>query len=65
MKLADLFVALGENGFRELIRTISIGKLRTYQMYERFKTRAHLAKLNVEGLRKATPRFWSRISDGR
>jgi hypothetical protein len=63
MKLADLFIALGEEGFRELIRTISIGKLRTYQMYERLKTRAHLPKLNVEGLRKATPRFWSRLSE--
>ena len=64
MKTTDLFLASGETGFRELIRAISIGKLRTYQMYERMKTRAHLLKLNVEGLRKVTPRFWERISQG-
>ncbi|MCW5981649.1 MAG: hypothetical protein KIT09_26430 [Bryobacteraceae bacterium] len=64
MKLTDIFLALGENGFREVVRSISIGKLRTYQVYERLKTRAHLPKLNVEGLRKVAPRFWQRISEG-
>lgn len=64
MKLTDIFIALGENGFRELTRSISIGKLRTYQLYERLKTRAHLPKLNVEGLRKGAPRLWDRLSQG-
>jgi len=35
--------------------------LKTYQVYERFKLRAHLVKLNSESLRKAEPRFWARI----
>src|SRR5215510_13679334 len=42
---------------------ISIGKLKTYQVYEPFKVRAHLAKLNTESLRKATSRFWARLSE--
>lgn len=40
-----------------------MGKLRTYQMYESFKTRARLHKLNSENLRKAIPRFWARIGE--
>jgi hypothetical protein len=32
-------------------------------MYESFKTRSRLHKLNAENLRKATPRFWARIGE--
>ena len=64
MKLSEVYLKLGESGFGQLIRGISIGKLRTYQVYEGFKVRAHLAKLNTEALRKAVPRFWSRLSEG-
>jgi hypothetical protein len=46
-----------------MVRGMSIGKLKTYQMYEGFKVRAHLAKVNTESLRKAVPRFWTRISE--
>jgi hypothetical protein len=63
MQLAEIYLKLGESGFGQLIRGISIGKLKTYQVYEPFKVRAHLAKLNTESLRKATPRFWSRLSE--
>ena len=35
------------------MRGISIGKLRTYQLYESIKIRTHLAKLNTENLRYA------------
>jgi len=57
-------LSLGEDVFRELVRGISIGKLKTYQLYERFKTRARLVKLNFEALRKAEPKFWERIQSG-
>jgi len=63
MQLCDVFLELGEDRFSQLIRTISMGKLKTYQLYERFKTRSHLVKLNVETLRKAAPRLWTRLSD--
>jgi hypothetical protein len=43
------------------VRNISIGKLRTYQLYERFKTRTHLQKVNTESLRGAVPKFWTRL----
>jgi len=62
MQISDVYLGLGAEAFGQLIRTVSIGKLRTYQIYEGFKVRAHLHKLNTEALRKAVPRFWERIS---
>src|SRR5438046_3025271 len=64
MQLTEVFVSLGEDSFGELIRSISIGKLKTYQIYERIKTRTHLMKLNSDTLQKATHRLWSRLSEG-
>ena len=64
MQLSGVFLELGEPRLADLVKGISIGKLRTYQLYERFKIRTHLAKVNTENLRKAVPRFWQRFSDG-
>lgn len=64
MQLCGVFLALGPDLFRQLVRGVSIGKLKTYQVYERFKLRARLAKLNSEALRKAEPKFWARIEAG-
>ena len=64
MQMCGVFQALGQTNFHELVRGISIGKLRTYQVYERFKLRARLAKVNSESLRKAEGRFWARIEAG-
>jgi hypothetical protein len=63
MTVSDVFLQLGEERLRQLVRGISIGKLRTYQLYERFKIRTHLAKLNTENLRAALPRFWKRLEE--
>ena len=63
MPLTDVFLSIGEDGFGHVIHSISIGKLKTYQLYDRFKTRTHLAKLNSENLQKATPRLWARLSE--
>jgi hypothetical protein len=63
MQLSEVFLSLGEDTFTQLLRQISIGKLKTYQLYEGFKTHAHLAKVNTEGLRKGAPRFWSRLTE--
>jgi hypothetical protein len=62
MQLSGVFVELGEERLPLLLRGISIGKLKTYQLYERFKTRTHLAKVNTENLRKAAARFWARLN---
>jgi hypothetical protein len=64
MQLSGVFLALGQDVFRQLVCGISIGKLKTYQVYERFKLRTRLTKLNAEALRKAEPRFWARIEAG-
>lgn len=64
MRMCDVYLALGPEVFGKLIRGISIGKLKTFQVYERFKLRARLMKLNSESLRKAEPKFWARIEAG-
>ena len=61
MALSDVFLQLGEDHLRDLVRGISIGKLRTFQLYERFKTRTHLQKVNTENLRAAVPKFFKRL----
>jgi hypothetical protein len=63
MALTDVFVSLGEDGFSQLLRGVSMGKLKTYQLYDRFKTRTHLVKLNSENLQKASPRLWARLAE--
>jgi hypothetical protein len=64
MQISAVYLGLGEDAFAKLIRGISIGKLKTYQIYEGFKIRTHLSKVNTEGLRKGIPKFWERISAG-
>jgi hypothetical protein len=64
MQISDVYLGLGQESFGQLIRGISLGKLRTYQIYEGFKVRAHLHKVNTEVLRKSTPKFWDRIASG-
>lgn len=63
MQLSGVFLQLGEERLPHLLRGISIGKLKTYQLYERFKLRTHMAKVNTENLRKASPRFWQRLNE--
>ena len=63
MQISDVFLGLGQEDFGQLIRSISLGRLRTYQMYEGFKVRARLHKLNTESLRKSVPKFWTRITE--
>ncbi|MEP6536018.1 MAG: hypothetical protein ABJF23_11905 [Bryobacteraceae bacterium] len=62
MQLSDIFLALGEAKFEQILRSVSIGKLKTFQLYERVKLRFHLNKLNSESLRKAAPRLYARIA---
>lgn len=63
MQLSEVFLGLGQDNFQELLRSISLGKLKTYQLYERLKIRFRLPKLNSESLRKAAPRFWTRLEE--
>ena len=63
MQLSEIFLGLGEPSFGQLLRGISIGKLKTYQLFDRMKARLHLAKLNSENIRKAEPRLWSRLAE--
>ncbi len=61
MELSDIYQGLGEEAFGQLLRSISLGKLKTYQLFERMKLRLHLNKLNAETLRKAQPQLWGRL----
>lgn len=62
MRLSDIFLALGEPSFQQLLRSVSIGKLKTFQLYDRVKLRFNLVKVNSENLRKAAPRLWTRVT---
>lgn len=61
MDLCDIYQGLGDQAFRDLLKAISLGKLRTYQLFERLKVRLRLNKLNMEALAKSAPRQWDRI----
>lgn len=61
MQLTDIFLSMGQDAFAKLLRSISLGKLKTFQLFERIKTRLHVNKLNSEALRKAAPKSWARI----
>lgn len=63
MLLSESLLNLPAGDFASLVHGISLGKLRTYQMYETLKTRSRLAKLNTESLRKAIPRFRTRLEE--
>jgi hypothetical protein len=63
MQLSEIFLGLGEETFAKLLRGVSIGKLKTYQLYDRMKARLHLPKLNSEHIRKAEPRLWARLGE--
>ncbi|MEO8595594.1 MAG: hypothetical protein ABI759_19910 [Candidatus Solibacter sp.] len=64
MQISDVYLGMGQDAFAQLIRGISIGKLKTFQIYEGFKVRAHLVKVNTESLRKSVPKLWERIAGG-
>src|ERR1700720_4656406 len=61
MQLCDIFLRLGEETFEKNMRSISMGRLKTYQLFDRMKMRLHLNKLNSETMRKAAPRVWARV----
>ncbi len=63
MQVPDVFLGMGEAAFAELLKRISISRLRTYQIYEHVKLRTRLNKLNTEHLRHAAPRLWARLSE--
>ena len=63
MEISEVYQGLGQEAFAQLIKGISIGKLRTYQIYEGFKVRARLHKLNTGALRESVPKFWERLGE--
>jgi len=62
MPLSDIFVGLGQGNLDQQLRTVSLGKLKTYQLFDRLRIRLHLAKLNQEMLRKIGPKVFARLS---
>ncbi len=64
MNLSEVYQALGQQRFNELIGGVSMGSLRTYRVYDSFKVHTHLHKLNRERLRKAIPHLWARLEQG-
>jgi hypothetical protein len=63
MQISEVYLGLGQDVFGGLVRAISIGKLKTYQIYEGLKVRARLHKLNTETLRHSISKLWTRIQE--
>ena len=64
MELSGVFTGLGEEALDQLLKSVSMGKLKTFQLFERIKTRAHLGKLSSATLRGAGPRLMQRMAGG-
>ena len=64
MELAEVYVALGQDRTVQLARTISMGALRRFGVYEGIKIRSRLKKFNRQRLRAAAPTLWRRIASG-
>lgn len=64
MRLSEVYLGLGEENLHALLRGISLGRLRTYQLFERLKLRLRLNKLNAETLRRSALRVWPRLEEG-
>ncbi len=64
MQLSEVYIGLGEPALGELLRSISLGRLKTFQLYDRLKVRLHLNKLNSETLRRSATRLWPRLKEG-
>ena len=64
MNVHEVYAGLGEERFRELTTSISMGSLRTYKLFETLKIRARLSKLNRAKLRQVTPKLWGRLVEG-
>lgn len=63
MTLCEIYLALGEETFRDLLKSVSMSRLRTFQIFDHIKARTRLVKLNSEHLRKAAPRLFERIKE--
>ena len=61
MQLSEIYQGLGEQSFGDLLKSVSMGKLKTFQLYDRMKVRLHLPKLNSETMRRAAPKLWERV----
>ena len=57
-------MGLGQETLSELLRSISIGRLKAYQLFEPLKVRLHLTRLNADTLRRSAPRLWPRLQQG-
>lgn len=64
MQLSEVYIGLGEPALGELLRSISLGRLKTFQLYERLKLRLYLNKLNSETLHRSAVRLWPRLKEG-
>lgn len=62
MQLSEVYSALGAPQFEALLKSVSMGKLKSFQLYDRLKIRLHLNKLSGETLKKAAPRLFERIT---
>jgi hypothetical protein len=64
MELSEIYIGLGRDRFDDILGTVAMGSLKTFKVYETFKIRARLSKLNRDRLKKAAPKLWARLEEG-
>ena len=64
MDLAEVYSALGQEPAAKLVRSISLGALKTYGVYRELKIRSRLRRFNRKRLRAAAPKLWQRVVAG-
>ena len=61
MTMCEVFLGLGQERLGQMLSRISLGKLRTYRMFDAVRIRLHLGKMNQEALKKVAPKLWPRL----
>lgn len=64
MQVSRIYLGMGQEALGELLKSVSLGRLKTFQLFEPLKVRLHLGKLNSETLRRSAIRVWPRLEQG-
>lgn len=64
MDLAEVYEALGQERVVRTARSISMGALKTFGVYQALKVGSRLRKLNRSNLQRAARNLWQRVADG-
>jgi hypothetical protein len=64
MVLSEVYSALAPEEFSKLLKAVSLGTVKTYNLFERLKIRFRVTKLNSETMRTIGPKLQARLKEG-